>query len=226
MRKTKSASDKAIEVISKNHLSPIPAWEFRLRDWGVWLFWGLAVVTGGVAVAVTDYMMKSNDWDLYYVPYFWLLGFLTSMGLAYFGFRKTKKGYRYGMLKIAIWEIGLSLILGVMLAGVGAGSKIDAILAKDIPGYRQIVPLKTQQWTRPEEGFLSGVITRVNTNNKVEIRDFDGKSWNIDVSGAIIRGRVILKPGEEVKIIGHLVAKGQFAATEIRPWAGIGRGRY
>ena len=72
----------------------------------------------------------------------------------------------------------------------------------------------------PEEGYLSGTITRVDKNS-FQLTDFNDHTWTVDYQDANIPPVIILEEGEMVKLIGEVTAKDLFQAQEIRPWGGV-----
>ena len=66
-------------------------------------------------------------------------------------------------------------------------------------------------WMMPESGYLSGIIIEVNDTN-LQIEDFEGSNWIIDIIDSHIPPAVILDIGEKIKIIGRITDKKQFKA--------------
>ena len=73
----------------------------------------------------------------------------------------------------------------------------------------------------PGAGYLSGVITAAG-DSTLALRDFKGKTWAIDVSGAFIAPVLRLEAGEKIKLVGETAGENQFKAGEVRPWGGPG----
>ena len=215
----KSLSDQVLQNIQKRHLRPIPRWEFLVKNYLLWLLYLLSIFIGGLAFSTLIYMFKSNDWDLYYFPYFWLLSLLLFIAFAYFIFSKTKKAYRLELPKIILFALFLSLALGSLLSLFNLGQKFDSLLAKDLPLYRRVAPMKTQVWTNSSAGRLSGTITQIISPNSFELTDFSGNQWTIDIQKAIIRPSIDISLGREIKITG-LLQGDIFVANEIKPWSG------
>lgn len=218
MKKEKNASKKTLEIINKKQIKPIPAWEFTIKNWLIWLACFFSIFVGALAFSVSIYMTQSNDWDLYYFPYFWLGIIIILTTTSYISYRKTKKGYKLEFLKLLGIVLGLSLVIGLTFSAFNIGQKIDTLLANDIPIYRQIAPMKYQIWIQPEQGMLAGKIISVN-DNYLEIIDFNGKRWQIKIGPqTTIKMRVSLINGTEIKILGKKIDEPTFTAEEIRPW--------
>jgi len=219
MKKIKNASDEAIEIINQRSIKPIPKWELGIKNGALWAGVVATILTGGIAVAVVLYMIESNDWDLYYFPYFWVVILLILTIGTLISYRKTKRGYRIELAKLIVIIVGFSGLAGVAFAKTGMGEKIDSMMAKDIPAYRQLAPMKYQMWMRPEEGYLTGEIQK-NENNQLQIRDLEGKTWKIQLDETTnVRGRVGLDVGEQIKIEGEKTKSNEFEAKDIRPWS-------
>lgn len=214
----KSLSDQVLKNIQSRHLRPIPRWEFIAKNYSLWLLYILSIFTGALAFSTLIFMFESNDWDLYFFPYFWLLSLFLFIAFAYFLFSKTKRAYRLELPKIILFAIFLSLALGFFLSLFNLGQKIDNLLAKDVPLYRRVAPMKTQVWTNPGAGRLSGTITKIISPRLFELTDFSGDLWTIDIQKAMIRPSIDISLGRKIKITG-LLQGNIFIASDIRPWS-------
>jgi hypothetical protein len=219
MKKRIKASDRAMGLIAKNHIKPIPKWEFELIKYGLWLGLGTSLLVLIIGVSISWFGLADNI----IVPYLWLFVAVTFFGLVYFLFKKTKGAYRFEMWKI----LGLIGIFGLLMGGVifkaGLASRIDRNLETNLPYYRQIVPMKLKVWSNPESGYLSGQIIEITGTDSFKIKDFNNKDWDIDSENSLIRGRVTIVVGEEIKLIGTQTGASLFKAEEIRPWNGMGQ---
>ncbi|MBU1152058.1 hypothetical protein KJ632_04520, partial [Patescibacteria group bacterium] len=96
-----------LKKIRDQHISPRPRWEFLLKDYTMWVAFGLCVIIGGIASSVTIFRLINSDWDVYErtghsfasfafesMPYFWILLFALFVVIAYLNFTHTKKGYK------------------------------------------------------------------------------------------------------------------------------------
>jgi hypothetical protein len=114
----------------------------------------------------------------------------------------------------------LSVLIGVAIYRVGWAKLIDRNLEVSVPYYRQIAPLKESMWSRPDQGYLAGDILEVN-NKTVRLVDLTGRTWLVDLSNSIIRGRASITIGSRIKIIGEVKLQNMFVADEVRPWVGM-----
>ena len=217
MKKKNNISDKALELINKKKIKPIPRWEFILKNW---------VIILGLIICLTLLVLGSSvSWfgliDNIITPYFWIIITATCFGLSYLLFKKTKRSYRFEKWQIALLILIGGLTIGGMFFKMGIGSRIDRSLESKISLYRQMVPMKMAVWNNPEQGYLSGQITGIDKDNFL-LKDFSDKAWII-TGTPLIRGRVEIKVGQEIKLIGEKTAENIFVAEEIRPWSGLGR---
>jgi len=217
MKKKTNISDNTLKLISKNQIKPIPKWELAARQTGLWMGFGLCLISLVLGISVSLFGLMDNI----ITPYFWILITVFFLVLSFFVFEKTKKAYRYFK-----WQVIASIgIVGVLVGGIlfkaGLASKIDRNFESTIPRYRQIVPMKMVVWSNPEQGYLSGEIINIASNNNFRIKDFKNNVWNIASNNPLIRGRVQMVVGEEVKLIGTQTSVNTFQADEIRPWNGM-----
>jgi len=217
MKKKTSISDKTLKLIEQKQIKLIPKWEFVARNWGLWLAFGISLMAGILGTGLSWFGLI----DKIITPYWWILVAIIFLILAYFIFEKTKKAYRRPQWQVALMLMVGGLVIGVGLFKIGWANRIDKNLEKNFPYYRQIVPMKLEVWNNPNEGYLAGVIVKINGANNWEIEDFDGKRWTIFGDNILIRGRALIEIGQEIKIIGELRGNSSFEAEEIRPWSGI-----
>lgn len=215
MKKKTNISDKALKLINQQQIKPIPKWEFVAKNWGLWL--GFFVSLGFLILG------SSVSWfgviDNIITPYLWVFIALLFFGLSFILFFKTKKAYRFTRWQVVSLIGVVGLIAGGVLFVTGIASKIDRNLETSVPYYRQMVPMKMVVWNNPKSGYLSGVIISKN-NNYFEIKDFNGKTWTV-TGDPLVKGRVLMVVGEEIKLIGTQTDENIFRADEVRPWNGM-----
>ena len=83
--------------------------------------------------------------------------------------------------------------------------------------------MRIRVWSNPEQGYLSGEIVNIIDTNNFQIRDFENNVWNITGQNPLVRGRVQMTIGEEIKLIGTQVGVNSFIVDEVRPWNGMGQ---
>ncbi len=218
MKKKNSISDTTLKLIKKKHLKPIPRWEFIVKNWTLWtgLILCLLLLVLGFALSIFGVV------DNIIVPYLWLFIAIIFFVLSYLLFQKTKHAYHFPRWQVIIVMTALAFIFGTTFFKIGLARRLDSSLENSLPLYRDVVPIKLQTWSRPELGYLSGTITKIIDDSNFEIRDFSGKKWQISGNNIIIKGRLTLNIGTDIKIIGSQSGKDTFTVSEIRPW-GSGR---
>ena len=234
-------SKTILQKIKKEKIQPYSKKHFLKKKSFIWMLFGLSILLGIVASSVTIFQLKHTEWDLYkrsnyglieflamVIPYFWLIFLMVFIGIAYRYFRRTEKGYRYNTLLIITISIIISIIGGIVVYQTGFSERLETVFQENIPVYRIINRGRHRMWMSPEQGFLAGEIKEIISAQEIELIDLHGNNWTIDISNAFWRGRLRPEAGLEIKLIGKIKVKGQFAATEIRPLHGHrmqGRGR-
>lgn len=219
MKKRINISNKTLKLINQRQMRPIPRWEFVAKNWSIWLGFGGSLLLVVLGVAVSWFGLIDNI----ITPDMWIMLALGFFGLSFFIFQKTKKAYRFDKKNVAAVLILVALMFGGILFRMGVASRIDRGMESRFSLYRQMVPMKMVAWNRPESGYLSGEITSLNDQSGFVIKDFNGKEWTVYGDQTVVRGRVKMLVGEEIKIIGLQVDTNTFKAEEIRPWNGMGQ---
>lgn len=217
MKKKKSISELTLKTITKKQIKPIPKWEFIAKNWTLWAgivasFGVLIIGLGLVLFGLIDDIIS---------PYFWLIVATLFLGLVFLLFEKTKRAYNFPKWQVATGITIVGLVVGTVVFKSGLAQKIDLDLETNIPQYRTVAPMKIERWSNPDKGYLSGEIIKID-KNYFEIIDFEGKKWIVS-GNPIVRGRIQIVVGEEVKMIGSQVDKNTFEAFEVRPWIGQGQ---
>ncbi|MFH0804093.1 MAG: hypothetical protein V1896_00635 [Candidatus Zambryskibacteria bacterium] len=126
-------SNKIIERIDADKITPLSRWHFVLWRGLFWLFAGLSVIIGGLAVGamlflLAEYYLRNilsipHDVTefLMMIPYLWLVVFLSFIIIARASIKHTKRGYQYRLRTIIAVSIVLSVILGSVFYLVGIG---------------------------------------------------------------------------------------------------------
>lgn len=221
MKKKTNLSQQALELINKNQIKPIPKWEFVVKNWSLWagLILCLFLLILGFGLSIFGVI------DNTIVPYLWLFIAGIFLLLSFFLFEKTRGAYRFLRWQVVAVIVVIALLLGGAFFKIGLASRLDQQLDRNIPYYRQVVPIKLETWSRPESGYLSGTITKIIDANNFEIKDFNNKVWNISGQNILVRGRATIELGSEIKLIGSKSGDQSFNALEIRPWVGQGQNR-
>lgn len=219
MKKKINISDKVLNIINVEQIKPVSKWEFAIKNWGLWLGLGTCLILLILGVSVSWFGVIDNI----IVPYLWLVLTSIFLFLSYIVFEKTRNAYHYEKWQVIVFIMALGIVAGGILFKIGLARGIDKNLETNLPYYRQAVPMKLEVWNNPNEGYLSGVVTKVINSNYFEIEDFSGKKWIITGQKPVVRGKVILQIGEEIKLIGEIGKGNSFVVKEIRPWVGTGK---
>lgn len=215
MKKKTNISDNALKTIVKNQIKPIPKLEFIIKNWGLWMGFIFCLFLLILGFGESWFGLFGNIMT----PYLWMVITLVFLILTFWLFEKTKKAYRFPKWQV----VGLIILIGLSIGGtifkIGLANQIDKKLEANLPYYRHMAPMKLEFWNKPEEGYLSGKIIKIISNNEFVLEGFDQKIWNINYQNAIIRGRVNIDVGGDIKIIGK-IDNNVFLAKEIRPWNG------
>ncbi|GAB4114904.1 MAG: hypothetical protein Kow00103_09240 [Candidatus Caldatribacteriota bacterium] len=186
------------------------------------------------------FIARQLDWDIYRyldeswlktffisLPYLWLILLLIFLGVAYYNFIHTRKGYRWKIFSILCISLITSIILGSIFYVGGFSENLENIFQKKLPYYPQLIYNWEKQWMQPERGLLTGTIKEVDLSrqNKFILLDLNNNLWEIEATNALWKGKLTPYPGLKLKIIGKIKDTNIFEAQEIRPWFGEGARR-
>jgi hypothetical protein len=139
-------SDKVIERIDAEQITPFPHWRFVLLHGIFWLLAILSIIVGSCAVACilflfADYRLHGllpipHDITelLLLIPYIWLVVLGLFLIVTDLSIKHTRKGYKYGLGRVVLISIILSFIFGFVLYTVGMG-EITHKFFNGIPFY-------------------------------------------------------------------------------------------
>ncbi len=232
-------SKSVIERIKKNDIKPIPRWHFLLKDSSLWILSVVNIILGSIGFSIIIYLLKNNDmvseirlannffeWIVFAIPILWILLTLFFLFIAFYYFKNTEGGYRFNAVKILLFSTLISILFGSVLYTSGTAEKLNDIFGKNVPYYKHSMDVRNAMWSRPDDGFLGGNILSVNSEESILVlKDFNGLEWNIEYENAILRGRVVVRIGEGVKMLGEKLDEKTFLAREIRPLVGRGMRR-
>ncbi len=231
---TKDISQKVADRIRGAGIKPAPRSRFAAFNAFFWALAASSLVVGALALAVSVDLVAANGWNdpagvgpffaLRSMPLLWFAALMLFVYLGERYYRRTALGYRHRLALVLGVYIGATALLGWSMYAMGWGRSVDSSLASSVPEYRHLVWDKEEIWSHPADGLLAGRIENVGVRELV-IVDLRGGKWSIDLSRAVIRNRVILAPGETIKVIGRQAELGTFIAAEVRPWEGNSRNR-
>ncbi len=115
-------SQNILKELESRGTTPKPRWHFLFMRGLFWLLATASVVVGGIAFSVGWYVFFDNDGlhvtisnVLQVIPYIWIIVLATFIVCAYFGFRQTRKGYRYSASLVVGLLLAASIALGLIL---------------------------------------------------------------------------------------------------------------
>jgi hypothetical protein len=229
-------SSKVVERISKEHVLPIPKWQFLLKGAFVWGVAIVGVLLGAVAVSLVIHLSvvpldATPEFSMRYqvlenllpIPYLWLVLMLGFFYVAYHNFIHTESGYKWKTAQILGGTVVVSIVLGVLLFSVGFANGINRFLVQSLPGYTQFGDLRGMHWVNPEEGRIAGRIVSFDMPTKVfVIAGVQGGEWTVNFSSQTSFA-VDFEIGTMVKVQGSQTGTGTFDAVAVYPWEGRGR---
>ncbi len=236
MQKDRSLS--ILEEIEKRKAVPIPRWWFRFKQFGFWVLAAISVLTGAISMATAIYVFLDHDFieDHEYInrlfierplladiissiPYLWLGALALFILVAFFGFRHTKKGYRYATTRVIAASLFASLLLSLCLNMVDLGGYIHRFLIENVHVYNKLLYTNEQRWTRSEKGLLGGkIIAHNKRTHMLVVKDFNKVLWQVDISKSEMQPETHIVPGHFVKMTGLKTGKGTFQALSIQAW--------
>jgi len=234
----KNISNEVLKKIIDNNIKPKPRWYFITKNYFIWLVFGISIILGSFAFSMILFIIKQLDWDIYHyigesflktvfvsLPYLWLIFLILFIGVAYYNFIHTKRGYRFKFISILLVSLIISITLGTGLYFNGFSEKLENVFLKKIPYYNRLVFSCEEQWMRPKRGLLAGTITEIKLpENNFILTDLDNNRWKIEASKAIWKGKIAPEIDLKIKLIGKLIDDNNFEVMEIRPWQ-QGQGR-
>jgi hypothetical protein len=227
----KDISQIALEKIRESGIKPISKNVFNIKRVIFWSLVSFSVIIGAVSFAIVLSILFTNDWYLYNklgfgfifksLPYFWFLSLLIFTILGDFYYRRTSLGYRHRTITIMGVYIILTIVSGSVLHVIGMGKIVEDSLSRNIPIYRGFMFDKSEIWSHPEKGLLSGEIIEAN-EDFIKVLDSNGDIWILNIERAFVGKKVKIKSGEMIKILGDIDENNVFTVEQIRPWIGNG----
>ncbi|TLU88549.1 MAG: hypothetical protein FDX30_00525 [Chlorobium sp.] len=231
-------SGSILQEIEKRNVEPIPRWHFYIRHFAFWTLATISVLTGSLAMATAIYVFLDNDFTedqrvihqylteqpviadiIKSIPYIWIAALALFILVAYYGFRHTKRGYRYPTVKVIAGSLLVSLFISLGLNITDVGGIIHHYLIENVHAYNKLIYSNEHRWSQSEKGRLGGrIISYDKQNGLVILRNFRKCTWRVDIRKAEIQAGTIVEPGKYVKITGLKTGNRQFEAHEIQSW--------
>lgn len=223
-------SNKVLERIDADQITPVPRWRFLLLRALFWLFAILSVVLGSVAVGVMLFLFigyrehglfaisHSATELLLMVPYLWIAVLVLFVVIAEASIKHTKKGYKYRLRTIVFASVILSIVFGAILNFIGVGMATHELL-REIPAYNFVTYDSKDAWNRPDLGRLAGVVVSIQDNNDFSIADFGGRVWRVHLVASTSQGLFVPEASSTVRMLGTFESSSSvFIARSVYEW--------
>lgn len=139
-------SRNILTELDARNASPKPRWYFVLARAAFWLLSSASVAIGGIAISVGWYVFFDNDGlhvsfsNLFkVVPWVWIAVLIIFVVAAYFGFRQTRKGYKYSVGWVLAGILFLSAALAVGFDHYDFGQTIHKYLLEHTKFYDALI---------------------------------------------------------------------------------------
>ncbi|MCK5767319.1 MAG: hypothetical protein KAH35_02955, partial [Candidatus Atribacteria bacterium] len=124
----KNISEEIFKKIKKENIKPKSYRYFATKNYFIWFLFGISIILGSFAFSMILFMFRQLDWDIYHylgnsflktvfisLPYLWLIFLILFLGIAYYNFIHTKRGYRFRFITILVTSLIISTLLGTAL---------------------------------------------------------------------------------------------------------------
>lgn len=223
----KNISQIALSRIKEEGIKPIPRNIFSIKRVLFWVIVASAFIIGSFSFSLVLSTLLNNDWYLYNrfgfsfvfrtLPYFWLVSLAIFTILGEFYYRKTLLGHRRGFVVIIGIYLISTTLFGSIFYFIGVGSSLEESLENNITSYRGIILNRYEIWSHPDEGLLSGRVTKIG-DSEIEIIDINGNIWIVNINEASMGKDISIKKDDRIKITGEIVNNNNFNADDIRLW--------
>lgn len=224
-------SEKILAEIKNRKISPHARLLFLAKNYGVWALAIIAISLAAIFVGTFVAELLAAEWALlphfpggqinfvfHTLPIFWLGAILAAFLFAFFLLRRTKHGYRFGVLAITGGIFIASTAGGISLLSTPLPPQLHALRVQNFPPH-----FEEHEWMDPEEGFLFGEIFGIEEKLLI-LNAIDESVWSVDVSSAKIPSQLELVVGEKIRAVGTKLDDENFAADFILPAMPMGLG--
>ncbi len=221
-------SEKILKTIDKENVKPAPKWKFLVKNWFVWIMFGLALLIGALFFAVILDILINHDWDICYylhktfiqylllsLPYVWIVLLMLFSWVAYYDFIHIRGWYRHRVYLVVGASVFLSAGCGVCFFYAGLGKVVEHAFADKVPFYGLVKMDKDELWNHPEEGLLRGSVIEIKNEEEFVLEDVAGKQWKVKDINVKLEGKKVNK-GEGVEMFGNKKNDDEFIAEKIR----------
>lgn len=216
-------SKKILEKIKSEKISPRERWIFLAKNYGAWLLAILGIIFAGIFLGNFISDLIAAEWDIFprfpggrinflvnAISVFWLAGIFATGIFAFFFFRKTKRGYRIGILALTSVILVASVIGGISLLFTPLPPKFHEFRMQRFPPH-----FDSQKWMNSSKGFLFGKIIEIDEQILI-LNSLDNSMWKVDISAARIPPFLELKEELKIRVIGEQIRDGEFRADFVK----------
>ena len=226
-------AEKIIQKIKDENIQPKPQWQFLLTEWGKKSLFLLFIVSGSISFSVILFAISQSEFKLLshlshskiefmlvMLPVIWLCFLIVFLGASILSVLNTGRSYKWSFSRWTGYSTALCLALGTLFFIAGRAQWFEKSFETHIESYESIADKKLKIWSQPDLGTLSGEIVSLD-DSSLQIKDWNGKIWQVDFTDAFIAPVVSLEEGAIIKMSGRKVGDNKFISDKIRPWGGI-----
>lgn len=226
--------EKTLAEIAHKRIEPVPAWQSQTRNAFYWIGTLLLLILGALAIELSLHAVFEIDWEAYTkadfsllqtvlsgVPLFSLMLFGVFLWVSTLLIRQTRRGHRYPVTALLGIFLVFNVVIGFLIEESPFDEPSERILLSLIPHDEKsetiLLPSASRQWSQPERGLLGGTILSSDSTTLL-LRDATERLWTVDYRDADVQTGVIIRPNQEVKVIGEKGGERTFRAAEVRAW--------
>ena len=227
---TKKFAEKIIEKIKSDHVEPTSRWVIRLKNYSFWIIFGLVIFLGMVffSLAILNILdirpeffrpLKLRGFIRFMftsMPYIWIILSLLAHFSGILAFRKTKRGYRYSVLFVAVMVVLIFSLSGFLMHATKINKRFEKSFEKRMPEkFKELYPSRDKKFSRPEEGMLFGKVKKIDEHFIIISNMRENRIWTVEINKGITIKDVILER-DDIIVIGVKKEKGVFEAESIK----------
>ncbi|MBD3360643.1 hypothetical protein GF366_02450 [Candidatus Peregrinibacteria bacterium] len=199
----------------------------------MWGSFSVLILSGGIVTSVIIFRLKTNDWEIYKylgytfpgfiiktLPYFWILLLVIFIGIAFYNFRHTSKGYHYKFAGVVGISVIASIVLGFAFFGMGVAGQVEDLALHRMPFYDTFsFQKRIEKWKQVDKGIVAGEIIEI-MKDEIKIKDLSGELRTLNIKDIPPKIKRTLKKEMIIGVIGEKLKDGNFRADKLRPWKG------
>lgn len=220
----KNFAKNIVKTIKDRKVFPCSRAKYLLLSGLTMVLFIFSILLGGLMFSIVlHWGFNVEIFSVGNLPYLWLGFFGLFLVVAFIDFKHTKKGYKYGFVKIILSQIVLTGVLGWLLCCFGVAEDFEDYFAQNVPYYRGVEEITKEVWNDVEGGFLIGKIGNVSADDGfLSLVDVGENKWTVDVSNtnfAEVRAQSSERvPCVYIKINGVKTSENTFEAVEAKCW--------